>query len=464
MNARSKMNLLMLMVLTAGVAGSFTGCADSKSESTAAPDAAAKTSKPCDSEGGIVVPAGFCASIFADNLGHARHVAVGPNGDVYVNTWSSMYTMMKNAPGGYIVALRDENHDGRAERIERFGTIHQDGKPGGGTGIAVHDGALYAEVDNKIVRYALGPGGLVPTSAPETIVSGLPQGGDHPMHSFAIAADGLLYMDSGSPSNSCQEKNRAFQSPGRKPCRELETRAGIWRYDTKKTGQAFSARERYATGLRNPEALGIQPTDGVLYAVVHGRDQLSENWPKLYTVEQQNELPAEILVRISEGADFGWPSCYFDAMQSKQVLAPEYGGDGGKNVGDCATKGRPDVAFPAHWAPDALAFYSGTAFPAQYQGGAFVSFHGSWNRNPKQAGYLVAFVPFANGKPTGTYEEFAKGFAGQEPPADPAQAAHRPMGVAVGPDGALYVSDDVSGRVWRIVYVGNSTPEASTQK
>ena len=139
-----------------------------------------------------------------------------------------------------------------------------------------------------------------------------------------------------------------------------------------------------------------------------GRDQLSENWPKLYTVEQQNELPAEILARISEGADFGWPSCYFDAMQTKQVLAPEYGGDGGKAVGDCAMKGRPDVAFPAHWAPDALAFYAGTAFPAKYQGGAFVSFHGSWNRNPKQAGYLVAFVPFAGGKPGGTMrKEFA---------------------------------------------------------
>ena len=373
--------------------------------------------------------------------------------------------MMKNAPGGYIVALRDADHDGRAETVERFGTVHQDGKPGGGTGIAVHDGSLYVEVDNKIVKYPLGgdggpggpggPGGLVPKAQPEVIVTGLPQGGDHPMHSFAIAADGLLYMDSGSPSNSCQVKNRAFESPGRKPCPELQTRAGVWRYDTKKTGQMFSSRERYATGLRNPEALAIQPRDGAVFAVVHGRDQLSENWPKLYTVEQQNELPAEILARITEGADFGWPSCYFDAMQAKQVLGPEYGGDGGKAVGECAMKGRPDMAFPAHWAPDSLTFYSGTAFPQKYQGGAFVAFHGSWNRNPKQAGYLVAFVPFADGKPSGMYEEFVTGFAGKEPPADPAQAAHRPMGLAAGPDGALYVSDDVNGRVWRITYLGN---------
>jgi glucose/arabinose dehydrogenase len=448
-----------MKIFLAALAAVSVACGTSNppsSATTAATNAAgaSKGTKTCAGDAGIAVPAGFCATVFADNLGHARHVAVAANGDVYVNTWSSMYTMMKNAPGGYIVALRDADHDGRAEMVERFGTIHQDGKPGGGTGIAVHNGALYAEVDDKIVSYPLG-GDLVPKGEPTTILSGLPSGGDHPMHPFVIAMDGSIYMDSGSPSNSCQEKNRAFQSPGRRPCTELETRAGIWRYDAARAGQAFSPRERYATGLRNAEALGIEPRTGGLYAVVHGRDQLNENWPKLYTVEQQNELPAEILVQVTQGADFGWPSCYFDTMQGKQVLAPEYGGDGGKAVGECAMKGHPDVAFPAHWAPDGLAFYGGTTFPAKYQGGAFVSFHGSWNRNPKQAGYLVAFVPFSNGKPAGMYEEFATRFAGQDPPADPAQAAHRPMGVAAGPDGAIYVSDDVVGRVWRITYLGS---------
>src|ERR1700694_1345098 len=204
----SKPIRLPLVLLTVVSAGSLTGCAQSKSETAAAPNAAATVKKTCEGDAGIAVPPGFCASIFADNLGHARHLAVAPNGDVYVNTWSSMYTMMKNAPGGYIVALRDADHDGRAETVERFGTIHQDGKPGGGTGIAVHDGALYVEVDNKIVKYVLDAD--KPASPPETIVTGLPQGGDHPMHSFAIAPDGLLYMDSGSPSNSCQVKNRAF--------------------------------------------------------------------------------------------------------------------------------------------------------------------------------------------------------------------------------------------------------------
>src|SRR5437870_1199463 len=167
--------------ITFAVAGFLTGCAQSKSETAAAPNAAATAKKTCEGDAGIAVPPGFCASIFADNLGHARHLAVAPNGDVYVNTWSSMYTMMKNAPGGYIVALRDADHDGRAETMGRFGTVHQDGKPGGGTGIAVHDGSLYVEVDNKIVKYPLGgdggpggpggPGGLVPKAQPEVIVT-----------------------------------------------------------------------------------------------------------------------------------------------------------------------------------------------------------------------------------------------------------------------------------------------------
>jgi len=112
------MNRFTLILLVVAAAGSLTGCAPSKSETTAAPDAAAKTApktaKTCEGDAGIAVPAGFCASVFAYNLGHARHLAVAPNGDVYVNTWSSMYTMMKNAPGGYIVALRDADHDGRA--------------------------------------------------------------------------------------------------------------------------------------------------------------------------------------------------------------------------------------------------------------------------------------------------------------------------------------------------------------
>jgi glucose/arabinose dehydrogenase len=417
--------------------------------------------RECDeTNGGIALPDGFCASVYADNLGHTRHLAVAASGAVYVNSWSSRYTEMKNAPGGFVVGLRDADGDGYAELIERFGTVHREGKSGGGTGIAVHRDGLYVEDHGKIVRYRLTGDVLVPNGAPETILSGLPDDGDHPMHPFAIAPDGALFVNSGSASNACQVENRALESPGRKPCPELATRSGIWRYDANETGQVFSAGERYATGNRNTVGLAIEPQQGSLYASMHGRDQLSDNWPKLYTDEQNNDLPAELFARIEEGSDFGWPYCYYDPRQRKHVLAPEYGGDG-KSQGECSTKDEPDVTFPAHWAPEGVAFYSGSAFPERYRGGAFVSFHGSWNRKPRQAGFLVAFVPFADGRPDGRYEEFATGFAGAEPPADPKQARYRAMGIATGPDGALYVSDDVTGRIWRIVYAGGGPTSAS---
>jgi glucose/arabinose dehydrogenase len=361
---------------------------------------------------------------------------------------------MQNAPGGFVVGLRDADHDGHAETIERFGTMYQDGKPGGGTGIAVSNDGLYVEADGTIVRYRLRQGSLVPEGQPEVVLTGMPLDGDHPMHPFAIAADGKLFVNSGSASNACQEKNRAVGSPGRTPCPELPTRAGIWRYDARKTNQAFSPHERFAMGARNTVALTVGP-DNTLWAVVHGRDQLSDNWPKLYTDVQNNELPAEVLHRVGGGEDLGWPYCYFDSMQDKHVLAPEYGGDGGRAVSGCLLKSRPDGTFPAHWAPEAIVFYTGSAFPNKYRNGAFVSFHGSWNRKPFQAGYLVAFVPFADRKPSGRHEEFATGFAGAHPPVDAADAAHRPMGVAVAPDGTLYVGDDVTGRIWRISYVGS---------
>jgi glucose/arabinose dehydrogenase len=414
-------------------------------------DAASTPAACAGDNGGISLPAGFCATVFADSIGHARHLVVAPNGDVYVNTWSGSYYTDKPGPGGFLVALRDTNHDGRADVVTRFGlTTAEHGA--GGTGIGLYKNALYAEEGATIVRYAMpAAGALVPTAAAEKIVTGLPLTGDHPMHPFAIDSTGELFVDMGSATNSCQLKNRTLESPGHKPCTELETRGGIWRYDANKTAQAFSAAGRYATGIRNAVGIAIGPNG--LYSTQHGRDQLAENWPKMYTPEQGQNLPAEELLKIEQNADYGWPMCYFDNAQQKLVLAPEFGGDGGKAVGECAQKVAPVAFFPAHWAPDGLLFYTGTQFPEKYRGGAFIAFHGSWNRAPgPQGGYQVAYVPFTAGKPTAAsqYETFANGFAGAN--LQPDAAKHRPVGLAQGPDGAMYIADDKGGRVWRVTY------------
>lgn len=403
--------------------------------------------------GGLTLPAGFCATVFADSLGHARHLVVGSNGVVYVNTWSGEYYDDRTPPaGGFLVALRDTTGDGHADEIARFGDSIKAGGHGG-TGVGLHGGWLYAEESDRIVRYQLpAPGaGIAPTGKPEVILSGLPLTGDHPMHPFAIDSAGSMYVVLATATNACQLKNRTLHSPGHQPCTELETRGGIWKYDANRTGQRFSPAARYATGIRNPEGIALAP-DGQLFSTQHGRDQLAGNWPEHYTPQQSAELPAEELMHIEQGSDYGWPYCYFDGAKKQLILAPEYGGDGVKQ-GVCATKRGPVAFFPAHWAPNGLTFYGGSAFPSRYHDGAFIAFHGSWNRAPfPQQGYLVAFVPFSGDSASGPYEVFADGFAGANK--QPGSAAHRPSGVAVGPDGALYIADNVRGRVWRVTYTG----------
>ncbi len=406
----------------------------------------------CAGDAGLTLPAGFCGDIFADDIGHARHMAVAANGVLYVNTWSGRYyPNSPPPPGGFLVALQDTTGSGKANVIERFGATVQSGGHGG-TGIALYGGYLYAELNDRIVRYAMSPDSIVPKGSEEVVVSGLPLTGDHPMHPFAIDADGWLYVDLATPTNSCQRRNRMLESPGIDPCSQLKTRGGIWRYSAHRLNQKFSPDARYATGIRNADGIAIDSTGHGLYATQHGRDQLGQNWPKLFTPEQGAILPAEELLHVAPGGDYGWPYCYYDGIQQKLVLAPEYGGDG-KRVAGCAGKLGPIAAFPAHWAPNDVTLYYGKQFPAQYYGGAFIAFHGSWNRAPfPQQGYNVVFQPLAGGEASGGCEIFADGFAGAQK--GPGSAEHRPSGVAVGPDGALYVSDDVRGRIYRIVYRG----------
>lgn len=441
--------------LAIGAALFAVACA--KGDKPAAADSTAKgavaAAESCaDNNGELTLPTGFCATIFADSLGHVRHMVVAANGDLYANTWSGKYYPDGSTPPApFIVALRDTKHAGKADMISRFGDSLANGGAGG-TGIALYKGGLFVETKDKIVRYAL-DSGFTPKGAPTTVVSGLPLEGDHPMHPFAIDSTGQLFLDVGTKTNSCQVKNRTLKSPGINPCKELETRGGIWTYDANKTGQTFSPSGRYATGIRN--AVGIAfDASGQLYATQHGRDQLGDNWGSLYTMQQSADLPAEELLKIVKGGDYGWPKCYFDSTQKKLVLAPEYGDDGGKAIGDCDKKIEPVKYFPAHWAPDALVFYDGSQFPAAYKGGAFIAFHGSWNRAPEpQGGYRVVFVPFSGGSPKGDYETFANGFAGSPTP-QPTTAKYRPSGLAVAPDGSLYISDDAHGRIWHVTYKG----------
>ena len=399
--------------------------------------------------GGITLPEGFCATLVVDSLGPARHIAVAPNGDVYVKT--------RSEEGG-IAALRDTTGDFRADIVERFSDMTEMGT---GilweTGVAVHDGYIWASNKEAVYRWPTPEdGALIPRGDPEIVVSGFPEQRSHASKSFTFDEEGYIYVNVGVPSNACQQELRTPGSPGQDPCPELERHGGIWRFHADSLDQTQQGGTRYATGLRNVVGLDWNEADDALYVMQHGRDQLSQLWPDLYTAEENAELPAEEMLRLSEGADAGWPYCYYDWQQNEKVLSPEYGGDG-QEIGRCADALAPVVAFPGHWAPNALLFYTGRHFPERYHGGAFVAFHGSWNRAPQpQEGYKVVFVPFDGGAPSGDYETFADGFAGVEPVTGPGAAEYRPMGLAIGPDGALFLSDSKQGRVWRVVYAGTS--------
>lgn len=385
----------------------------------------------------ITVPAGFKTETVTGSLGSNRHLVVNSNGDIYVK-------LSKLKDGKGIFVLRKSG--GTYKVVNSFGNYT-------GTGIAIKNGYLYASSDAEVFRYKFNANNeIADPSNPEKIVTGLLNKGVHESKSIALDDAGNIYVNIGAPSNACQVSDRSAGSPGQDPCPILNNAGGIWQFKANKTNQSYGEGIRYATGLRNVVGLDWNSKESQLYAMQHGRDQLSQLYPDMFSNEESAELPAEEFFMVKKGSDCGWPYCYYDGQQKKKVLAPEYGGDGNK-TGRCDGKEKPVMAFPAHWAPNALLFYTGKMFPGRYKNGAFIAFHGSWNRAPlKQAGYCVVFVPFDKGKPSGSYEIFANGFTGKESISGPGQAKYRPCGLAQGPDGALYISDSREGRIWKITY------------
>jgi mono/diheme cytochrome c family protein len=240
-----------------------------------------------------------------------------------------------------------------------------------------------------------------------------------------------------------------------------KTYGGFWRFDANKLNQTQADGTRFSTGHRHSLALIWNDVSKNFFMVQMGRDNLNVVDPVHYDELDNAERVSEVMHLLREGSNLGWPYSYWDPIKKAHMVAPEFGGDNFKRV-DPDPYDKPVIAFPGHWAPIGITLYNGTQFPARYRGGAFIAFHGSWNRAPRiQGGYQVAFVPFdEKGMPVGTYETFANGFAGKAEFVNTGDARFRPVGVAVGPDGSLYISETEKGRIWRVIYTGEASTTA----
>ena len=396
----------------------------------------------CDADnGGLQLPPGFCAAVVADNLGIVRHIAVRETGILY----ASLRNRSLNVGG--LLVLEDTDDDLRIDEVMRVGD-----EPG--MGIRLYGDYLYFASDARIIRYPLNKEDAGLSQEPEVVVDALPVQKQHSGKPFAITPEGDLLVNIGSKTNACQQDDRKPGQAGLDPCPELDGFAGIWRFDAHRLNQTFADGQRYASGIRNAYAIDWQSEQQRLYVVQHGRDHLNELWPEQFSEQQEKRLPAEELIEVLPNQSYAWPYCYYDPDQQQYVLAPEYGGDGSE-VGRCESFPPPVIGFPAHYGPNDLVFYSHQQFPQRYHGGAFIAFHGSYLMNAEQqVGYQVVFVPYGSGRLGSDWEVFADEFIGPDPIKVPQDADYRPTGLAVGPEGALYISDSVQGRIWRVIYQG----------
>lgn len=371
------------------------------------------------------LPPGFHINVFAEGLGYVRFMTFSPRGDLVATSSSrELYGERCNggncpANEGRIFILPDRDHRGVADST----VVFADGldRP---QGVTYRDGVLYVAEHGRVVRLP-DPTGAMRAAATEVVVSNLPFN-QHPGHwsrTIAFGPDDKLYVSAGSDCNVCQEDD--------------ERRAAITQYSAAGTNERVFAR-----GLRNAVGLAIQPTTGELWATVQGRDLLGD------------DFPPEYLTVVHDGDHFGWPFCHVGTTD------PDFG-----SLGDCAQTRQPTVQLPAHSSALGLVFYTGQQFPPEYRGDLFVALHGSWNRSVPQ-GYKVVRIPMAGGVP-GPAEDFISGFLPASPGCDnlPADASRdtavcranawgRPVGFAIGPDGAMYLSDDRAGAIYRITYSG----------
>lgn len=407
--------------------------------------------------GGLLLPDGFGALVVIDSIGPSRHLAVNDNGDIYVKLRTDTGTLGS-------IALRDTNNDGKADIKKLFGGYPNDGTFA--TEMRIHKGYLYFSSELKVYRQKLSPSKLIPEGKPELLVIDQFPIRWHNAKSLAFDNEGGMYVTFSAPTNACEDQEATGNDPnaivkGENPCSQLDILGGIWKFDESKLNQTQVDGERFATGLRSIVGLTWNQEDNSLYAINHGRDYLHNHAPQYFSEWQNAVLPAEEFMKIKKGDDFGWPYTYYDHFKNKRMVAPEYGGNGNKEAKKYAN---PLMGLPAHWAPNDMLFYKGNQFPERYKKGAFVAFHGSTNRSPyPQAGYIVAFIPFKNGKPTGKWEVFADGFAGVDIITKMPDAKYRPMGLSEGPDGSLYISESKTGKIWRVLFNGDKINFGETQ-
>ncbi len=329
------------------------------------------------------VPAGFHVSVFAQNLQGVRFLALGPGNTVYASQPGS----------GVIVKLPDSNHDGVADNS----VIVASGLRGP-FGIAFRGDTMYVAEERDVKRFD--PGG----AAPVTIVPNVPSGG-HSTRTILFGPDGKLYLAVGSSCNLCDERD--------------SMRAAVTQLNPDGSGGRIFAR-----GLRNTVGMAFNPTTGQLWGGNNDRDNLGD------------DLPPEHVNIIKDGRDYGWPECYLPGKPN-----PEYGS------ADCSHVEPPTITIQAHSAPLGLAFYTGTQFPREYRGDAFVTLHGSWNRSVPTGAKVVRVEVDSGGRRAVGVEDFIVGW--QRPDGS---RWGRPVGLLVLPDGSLLVSDDMGGKIWRITY------------